>query len=402
MGIENIILCFTKLRHYCERKDYKGWDVGDSIESKFLTKTILGKLAIVRFLFIQLTGHRLAYFNVRHMLIVPKMHNPKGIALFLNGYCNLYDLAATGKDINIGMEECLEKTRYLADLLLSLQSKGYHGACWGYPTGWQMRLSSYLPPYTPTVVATSFAVEALFHAYDITGDERYKETALSSAEFVVKDLKRTPGKSGVILSYSPFKGNEQVFNASLLGARILVQCYKYSSNASYLDLAGQCIRACVNEQNDDGSWVYGKGPSQGWIDNFHTGYNLEALRAYEDMSGDMSFHDSMEKGLQFMVDNHFEKDYTPKYYHNKRYPIDIHCCGEIFVVLNKLGVFEPYEALAKGVMAWTLENMQDKNEGYFYFQKRKWITNKTPLMRWSQAFMFNAMTYYLKSVFNTK
>jgi hypothetical protein len=158
------------------------------------------------------------------------------------------------------------------------------------------------------------------------------------------------------------------------------------------------VQAAVDGQSEDGAWTYGMERTQAWIDNFHTGYNLEAIQAYQDISKDTSFQKNISKGLEFMLVHHFEKDYTPKYFHNKRYPVDIHCCGEIFVVLHKLRQFEPNEKLAEGVFNWTLSNMWNNKKGFFYFQKHKWITNKTPLMRWSQAFMFNALTCYLKSV----
>jgi rhamnogalacturonyl hydrolase YesR len=276
-----------------------------------------------------------------------------------------------------------------------MRSTDYSGAGWGYPFPWQCR-SFYFPPDTPTVVATSFAVEALFHAYTITADDKYKETALSSAQFVLNDLRRTMRSNGFILSYAPIPGNDRVHNASLLGAKILAQCYQYSGDKAHLSTAKQIIQASIDCQSEDGSWVYGMGKTQGWIDNFHTGYNLEAIQAYQEISGDSSFQANIEKGLNFMLNNHFEKNYIPKYYHDRRYPIDIHCCGEIFVVLNKLRKDKENMDLMDGVFDWTINNMWDKR-GFFYFQKHKIITNKAPLMRWSQAFMFNALTYYLKS-----
>jgi hypothetical protein len=40
---------------------------------------------------------------------------------------------------------------------------------------------------------------------------------------------------------------------------------------------------------------------------------------------------------------------------------------------------------------WAIDNMQDK-EGYFYYQKKRWYKNKIDYMRWSQAWMFYALT----------
>ena len=92
----------------------------------------------------------------------------------------------------------------------------------------------------------------------------------------------------------------------------------------------------------------------------------------------------------------FECDGTPKYYDNQMYPIDIHCPGQLIITLSRLHKFEQHRDLADRVMKWTVDNMQDK-EGYFYYQLKKGISSKISYMRWSNAFMFNALSYYILS-----
>ena len=53
-----------------------------------------------------------------------------------------------------------------------------------------------------------------------------------------------------------------------------------------------------------------------------------------------------------------------------------------------------YESLVDKVLSWTIEHMCAK-KGYFYYQKRKLFTIKIPYMRWSQAWMFYALSEYL-------
>ena len=66
-------------------------------------------------------------------------------------------------------------------------------------------------------------------------------------------------------------------------------------------------------------------------------------------------------------------------------------CGE----LETIEIYVENKELADRVFKWTIDNMYDNDRGYFYFQKHKLLTNKVPLMRWSEAFMFNALSYYL-------
>jgi hypothetical protein len=46
------------------------------------------------------------------------------------------------------------------------------------------------------------------------------------------------------------------------------------------------------------------------------------------------------------------------------------------------------------VLDWTVTNMQHK-KGYFYYQLKKGMSSKISYMRWSNAFMFNAMSHFL-------
>ena len=56
--------------------------------------------------------------------------------------------------------------------------------------------------------------------------------------------------------------------------------------------------------------------------------------------------------------------------------------------------FNENKELADKVLAWAIKNMQDK-KGYFYYQLKKGISSKISYMRWSNAFMFNALSHYL-------
>lgn len=393
---QSLIHALSRLKSYCEAEQFKGWDPYDGLNSKvfqalpFLKDSALCRLAVIQ-------GFKRSPVNLRRIAMVPKEHNAKGIGLFLQGYCNLYKAVCNDAELKnvLGTSDQLtSRINELAELLITLQSKGYSGACWGYNFDWQARRLFLFPKYTPTVVATCFCATALMDAYEVTRNKRYLDIALTSADFVIKDLHRTEYQGGFLFSYSPLQGNDTVFNASLLGSKLLAYCYHYTGNEEYKRLAEASVRACCNAQNEDGSWVYGMLPVQSWIDSFHTGYNLDALIAYEEMAGDLSYHSNIERGFEFFINNFFESDGCPKYYHDRKYPIDIHCPGQLFVTLARLHKHDENQLLAENVLRWTIENMQDK-KGYFYYQLKQGINSKIPYMRWSNAFMFNALTYLL-------
>jgi len=383
---------FLKLKSYCESENFKGWDPYDGMNSKVFQALPLKHWDLARLAWIQ--GFKRSPINFRKLLLVPKQHNAKGVALFLLGYCRLYKLAETGCEDFGTKDELLKRIEDIAELLLSLRTDGYSGSAWGYNFDWQARRLFLFKKHTPTVVATCFCVEALLESYEITKNESVLKETLSAADFVLNDLSRTPHGNGIIFSYSIKDGNNTVINASLLGAKILSYSFKYTKNKEHASMAKQAITAACDLQEDDGSWIYGLLPVQSWKDSFHTGFNLDAIETYQQNTEDTSFQKYIEKGTDYYLEHFFEKNGTPKYYHNKTYPIDIHCPAQVIVTLSKLGVFKNHEALLLKVLDWTIDNMQHK-KGYFYYQLKKGMSSKISYMRWSNAFMFNAMAHFL-------
>ena len=391
-----ILTSFESLKSYCEREQYKGWDPYDGLNSRlFQALPLLKKSALCRLFVIQ--AFKRCPINLRRMALVPKGYNAKGIGLFLSGYCNLYKAVTANSQWSdkIGTAEVIRsKISELAELLISLKSEGYSGACWGYNFDWQARRLFLFPKNTPTVVATNFCASALMDAYEITGEKRYLDIALSAAQFVTKDLHRTPLNEGFLFSYSPLKGNDTVFNASLLGSRLLSLCYHYTHNEEYKILAEQSVKACCAAQREDGAWNYGMLSVQNWVDSFHTGYNLDGLIAYQELTEDTKYSGYIKKGFDYYINNFFLPDGMPKYYDNKIYPIDIHCPGQLLITLSRLHLYGKYGNVATKVLEWTIRNMQNKR-GYFYYQLKPLINSKIPYMRWSNAFMFNAISHYI-------
>ncbi|WP_245585038.1 delta-aminolevulinic acid dehydratase [Psychroserpens burtonensis] len=383
---------FLKLKSYCEAENYKGWDPYDGMNSKVFQALPFKHWDLARLAWIQ--GFKRSPINFRKLLLVPKEHNAKGVALFLLGYCKLYQLAQSGCEDFGTKEALLNKVKEVTSLLLSLRSKGYSGSCWGYNFDWQARRLFLFEKHTPTVVATCFSVEALLESYEITKDNSVLKETLSAADFVTRDLSRTQHDKGIIFSYSIKDGNNTVINASLLGAKILSYAYKYTKNQEHADLAKQAIIAACDLQDADGSWVYGLLAVQSWKDSFHTGFNLDAIETYQQNTGDFTFQSYIKKGTDYYLEHFFEANGMPKYYHNQTYPIDIHCPAQVIVTLSKLNVFKDNEDLLTQVLDWTVANMQHK-KGYFYYQLKKGMSSKIAYMRWSNAFMFNAMAHFL-------
>lgn len=378
---------FVKLEAFCRAEGYKGWDPFDGLNSRlFQSIPIVRDISQARLIWIQIIKR--SPWNLRRPLLIAKDYNAKGLALFLSGYCNLYRRNKNS--------DTLETIKFLAAKLIELRSNGFSGSCWGYNFDWQAR-AFFQPRFTPTVVATTYAGCALLDAYEILPDTSFLDAACDAKNFILEDLNRTYDEAGdFAFSYSP-TDETQIYNASLLGTRLLSRIYSHTKEAEIIEAARQSAVFCCKHQHADGSWSYGTLPFHSWIDNFHTGYNLECLESYRRISGDSGFDEAIKKGFAYYMQNFFTEEGIPKYYNRSTFPIDPHNTAQLVVTLSRLGRFDEYRVTVDKVLRWTLDNMQNE-KGYFYYQQTARLTNRIPYIRWTQAWMFYALTEYMRQV----
>jgi len=385
---------FDKLKSYCEYNEYLGWDPYDALNSELFQWIPLNNLPFSKIAFIQF--FRRSPVNLRKLFLVPKKYNSKSISLFLLGYCDLYRLAEQKLYIDNDLVFIRSKIHQLAQLLLKLKVSDYSGACWGYDFDWQSK-AFYLPRNTPTVVATSFATEALIKAYTITKNVDYLEAALSTSKFVLNDLNKIfINDREFMFSYSPLD-SRAVYNASLLGTKILSLLFHYERLDVYRDAAFMSAKAVCRYQNDDGSFPHSHQVNNKWRDSFHTAYKLESLYTYKIFCEDSEFDLNIENGLEYWLKNFFDHESGIPYYYDRGMSkglIDLHCTAQALVLLSKMNVREKCPYLADKLVKWAIENMQDK-KGYFYARKNGFFVNKIQYMRWPNAWMFYGLTSWL-------
>lgn len=371
--------CIMEMLSYIELADYAGFDPYDALSSP-LFRRIGANSKWIRVGITQLM--RRSPVNFRAMFGVRRGHNPKGIGLFLWGYTKLYALEKHPK--------YLSRIDYLLDLLEELRSKRYSGNCWGYNFDWQSR-TSMRPAGTPTIVNTSFIGHALLDCYEFTGRQRALDMAVPIKEFILGDLQRTRLDGMFCFSYTPVD-TETVHNANLLGASILARLAQYCDDNHLTQAALASLDYSMKYQRVDGSWFYADTRIQNWIDSFHTGFNLQAIRFILDAGLASQYQAAYHKGVKYYAGNFFLEDGTPKYYHDRIYPIDIHAPAQAICFFSQEG--SEYQYLTERILRWMLHNMYSGN-GFFYFRKGRLVTNRIPYMRWSQAWAFHALTDYI-------
>ena len=386
--MENLARAFAELFAWCRQHNFAGHDPFDALSSKLFQGTPLKHSATARLLWTQTLKR--SPIDLRKLALVPAEKNSKGVALFA--------LAALSNYRRTKTSDSETEARGLLKDLQSLRLKGWHGATWGYNFDWQSRVF-FAPRGTPTIVPTAFAARAFVEAARAFGDDSYLETARSVCQFIVRDLPRSVESSTEIcFSYTPHS-ETHIFNASLLAAETLASVGAYSGTKEFCDLAVKAARYAVKQQRDDGSWAYGADASQSWTDNFHTAYLLSSLhRIIQSCTAAQTdeFRIPLRRGYEFWRKSFFLADGWAKYYHDTLYPVDTHAAATAIASFLDLSELDR-NALPKAeqIAAWSISNLRDR-QGFFYYQRRRFYTARTPFMRWTQAWMLYALARLLE------
>ena len=371
-----------RLESWLVRNDYRAYDPFDGLNA-WLRPFALGALG--KQLLQQ--GVRRSPVNLRPLLGIRRAPSSKGYGYLARGYLKLYRHTKEEAYLNKAVS-CLEWLR-------TNGSREYGGMSWGNHFDYQSRVF-YLPKGMPTIVWVSLIGQAFVDAWEAVGDKDYLDTAREACTFIMTGLERRAEGHGVCLSYIPGQ-YKSVHNANMLGAALLARVATHVGDAAMTKVARQAVDYTVGAQLPSGAWWYGEGDHLHWIDNFHTGYVLDSLWCYFDATGDFRHRTAFDKGADFFIANFFLDDGTPKYYANRTWPIDIQCASQAIETLTMLGRNRKDQSLrdlARKVASWTVHRMQDRS-GYFYFQRLRFMVNRTPTLHWGQATMLHALACLL-------
>ena len=374
---------FTDLFTWCRTHNFAGHDPYDALNSRLFQATPLKYSRRARLAWTQLVKR--CPVNLRSIGLVPAGRNSKGISLFALAALTNYRSSKTN--------EAEKEARQLLKDLLSMRLEGWSGAAWGYNFDWQSRMF-FAPRSAPTIVPTAFAARALIEAAQAFDDETYLKTARSACDFILQDLQRSEEtNTEVCFSYSPGTVN-RIYNASLLAAETLAEVAALTGEQELSRWAVRAARYVVNQQHENGSWVYGAAENQAWVDNFHTAYLLTSLARvinHCQAAQTTEFNEALQRGYRYWRTGFFLADGWPKYYHDQLYPADAHAAATAIITLLELrGLDREAMDLAQKVAQWSVRNLRDRR-GFFYYQRRRFYTVRTPFMRWTQAWMLYAL-----------
>lgn len=365
---------------WVEKHDFKAYDPGDGNLSWFHPLTLNSR-------FLERLLQQLVYrapWNVRPLFGIKPHTSTKGMGYLAWGYTKMYRRTR--------QPEFAQHARTCLDWLIENKSPGHEHCCWGNHFLFSSRAGR-IPELEPTIVWSGLIGQAFLEAYEVLQIPQYLETASSVCQWI-QGLPRETTSTGICLSYIG-TAQSSIHNSNVLGAALLARVGALTGDRAALDLAKQAMLYTCSRLRPDGSWYYGEADKYHWVDNFHTGYNLDSVKRYTQATGDRQFEGQMHRAYDYFKRTFFEPTGRPKYYHNQVYPIDIQCAAQAIDTLAFFSDTDPEAlTLARKVAEWTIDNMQDA-DGHFYYRRNGWAVNRAPMLHWGQGTMFKALAHLL-------
>ena len=374
-----------KVEKWVEDHGYEAYEPFDGLSTP-LRRLTKGNLLLDRML--QQVG-RQSPINFRPLLGIKPQPSTKGRGYMAAGYLKMYQVT--------GDVEYATKAKMCLEWLIDNKSPKFVEHSWANHFEYASR-GGWYGKHDSIIVWTSLIGQAFIDAYDVLGEARYLDVAESVCRWIMA-LPRERTSTGTGLAYHMDAHGTTVHNASMLGAALLARTWNRTRRQEYVDLATAAMEYSVTRLREDGSWWYADTDMHQWIDNFHTGYNLDSLKCYIEQSGDTTWSAQLDHAFDYFLTHFFAANGRPKYYHNRVYPIDIQCPSQAIETLTKF-TDRRREALetAKSVARWTIENMQD-GSGYFYYRRYPLgVIAKIPMLHWGQATMYSALSLLVSAL----
>jgi hypothetical protein len=367
------------LESYGDRHQWVGSDPYDGLNAtRFvspLARTVRGRQLITQVV-------KRCPVNLRPVLGIAPQLNSATVAWVVSTYARADFLEPREREAKLA--------RALA-LLEDLRCSDFDEPCWGYPFDAQSRVFFY-PRGAPNTIATVFAGMALLDAYERTGERALLDEAIGVGRFFLRHVPQTPALKGAYFGYL-VGDRSPIHNANAHVCAVLSRLGRHVDHDPFRRAARRGVEYALALQRADGSWLYGERPNLGWVDGYHHGYVLDALRVCADADPHPGLSQAIRRGLEYYRRELILADGTPKYFSTSVYPLDAQSVAQAIQTFAIASSDDPsHLAVAWRVFEWSLPNLR-RDDGLFVFQRRRLWTNPAPHMRCVVASMLLALTH---------
>jgi len=259
---------------------------------------------------------------------------------------------------------------------------------------------------TPNLVTTAFVAQAYWDWWSVTGGRAYLERFLSIVEAMLEALPMVEHDGAGCFMYTPVT-QYHVHNANLLMAELVARRYTHTADPGDMALIERAVRYSLQDFERTNSFPYAGPPTENAVvDNYHTGYVLRSLhtiaRCVPDLSDRLGIWDIVRRGVGFYIARFVRKG---RVWFGLHRMTETHSLAES-ILIHK--VFSPImtdgqkESLLSAIRLTARELKSSK--GDFFINNRKYlpfglgcISDRTDMVRWSQAWMIYALAYKWQS-----
>ncbi len=416
--INNTLSIITSIINRIQKNNYKSYDpmdvlgtplflylrsrkndiistVGSKIEPKNKTKIFFRKILA------PLYQSKLFINTVRTFLCVKKQQIPKTFGLLAQGYLSLY--RSTHNKI---------WKRHALDMLTWLEqhpSKKYNTYAWGIPYPWQVYKNLCIPAYEPESTMTAVCGLAFIEAYEMFKIKKYLTIACHCCEYFIHHLNIDNKDDELCFSYTA-ADTRHVINVNYHCGALLYRTALASGNTVYKKYADKAFNYSNRCMNRNGSWYYGKAKNEKYVDNYHTGDNLEYLIVSKQRR---KYNALIHKGQKYYLNTFFNSAGFPRYTSTSKYPGDIHSSAQSLITLSLLSKYcnnsvtanqhsELYADMAFAVLEWTKKVLFNKKDCFYYRIYDTGAIDKNSYFAWGDAYMVKGLAYYIEMLTNLR
>jgi hypothetical protein len=393
---------------WVEKNGWAGWDPYDIWDNR------MGMWMAKRENIVQRTANGLIsrvaaeFFPValRKVMRVKPQVNPKAMGLFAAAFLQLEASENVPFLINgePGYVPCfcwLEKHKVVR----------FGGCGWGYPFDWRSRIL--IPRNTPTIVNSAIIGDAYWIKYKYHGDKEALSQCENICMFISNGLSKSgyKGDGSFCFSYTPVD-KFQVHNANLFGAEFIVRIGTETGRDEWVETGLSAASFSLSEIRADGTLNYWSNEQAQGLqqDTYHSGFEIRALDSIARLTGDRKFREAANRYFATWLKDFFSKQGVPHFLRGQYDVIEVHSCAESLLCAARIfdgGNFSQElflkhvrQVIDTAVKSLWVQDGTDK--GYFAMRNRTHLGAnwkiKIPMIRWGQAWMFNALATVLNCV----
>ncbi len=386
--LENVTLFVQWLDNYGEvsqdHQDFYAGKIGRAAKALYYRNPMPGMVTVLPMVLCE------AFTPWARKYFYPPMRLPIADAHYAMGFALLF--RATQK------EEYYNRAVHFLEILKETRCPGYQNYGWGYPFHWQTR-GGLIKAGTPLITTTPYCYEAFEYVYQIDGDKGWRDIMKSIADHTLEDYKDfEAGHNARTCTYTPIDG-QGVINAGAYRAFLLTSAWREFENKKYYETAEQNLNFVLQNQQEDGSWLYALDGTRDFIDHFHTCFVLKALAKIEKITGHEGCAKAIDHGIKFYLSNLFDREGLPKPFSKPPrlivYRQELYDCAEsinLGVLLK--GRFPELDKTTKRVVQDILVNWR-KEDGSYKSRKLLLGWDNVPMHRWGQSQIFRSLCLLL-------